>query len=152
MNRKAMRIAGGALIGLLVSLATGAGSALAAGGKIVVAEPFGPTAGWALETDDAFVLTKAGCLEALARIDFDGELVPALAGSWTQVTPTEWEIAIREGVRFQNGEKLTAAAVAGALNHVLAADAPSRAFSPKVVSSVVATGDMTVRITQGNRF
>ena len=147
MNRKAMRIAGGALIGLLVSLATGAGSALAAGGKIVVSEPFGPTAGWALETDDAFVLTKAGCLEALARIDFDGELVPALAGSWTQVTPTEWEIAIREGVRFQNGEKLTAAAVAGALNHVLAADAPSRAFSPKVVSSVVATGDMTVRIT-----
>ena len=100
-----------------------------------------------METDDTFTLTKVGCLEGLARLDFDGALVPALATGWEQVSPTEWDVTVREGVKFQNGEPLDAAAVAGALNHVLSAAAPARAFSPKVVASVAATGDMTVRIT-----
>ena len=147
MNHKAMRLAYGALAGLLALLAASVNSAFAAGGKLVVAESFPPTAGWAMESDDAFVLTRAGCLEGLARVGFEGEVVPALATGWEQVSPTEWDVTIREDVKFHNGEALDAAAVAGALNHVLAADAPARAFSPKVVASVAATGDMTVRIT-----
>ena len=150
MNHKATRIAGGVLAGLLALLAASVNSAFAAGGKLVIADAFPPTAGWAMETDDAFVLTRVGCLEGLARVDFEGALAPALATGWEQVSPTEWEVTIREGVKFHNGEALDAAAVAGALNHVLAADAPARAFSPKVVSSVAATGDMTVRITTPN--
>ena len=147
MHHRIMRIAHGALAALIMLSASSFNAALAADGRLVVADPFAPTAGWALETDDAFVLTRAGCLEALARVDFDGNLVPVLAESWQQISPTEWDVTIRGGVRFQNGEALTAAAVAGALGHVLGADAPARAFSPKVVASVVATGDMTVRIT-----
>ena len=147
MNHRAMRIVHSAVIGSLMLFAAPFNSALAASGKIIIADPFGPTAGWALETDDAFVLTRVGCLEALARVDFDGALVPALATGWEQVSPTEWDVTIREGVKFQNGQDLTAAAVAGALNHVLGVDASARAFSPKVAASVVASGDMTVRIT-----
>ena len=147
MNHEATRVARGVLTGLLALLAVSVSSAFAAGGKLVIADAFPPTAGWAMETDDSFTLTKAGCLEGLARLDFDGALVPALATGWEQVSPTEWDVTIREGVKFQNGESFDAAAVAGALNHVLAADAPARAFSPKVVASVAATGDMTVRIT-----
>ena len=147
MHRTISGLVGGALGGLLVLFASSAGTAFAAGGKLVVAESFPPTAGWAMESDDTFVLTRAGCLEGLARVDFEGAVVPALATGWEQVSPTEWDVTIREGVRFHNGEVLDAAAVAGALNHVLAADAPTRAFSPKVVASVAATGDMTVRIT-----
>ena len=147
MNHEAMRFARSILTGLLTVLVASVSSVYAAGGKLVVADPFAPTAGWAMETDDAFVLTRVGCLEGLARVDFEGEVVPALATGWEQVSPTEWHVAIREGVKFHNGEALDAAAVAGALNHVLAADAPARAFSPKVVASVAATGDMTVRIT-----
>ena len=147
MNHSAMRVVHSALLGLLMLLTASANSVLAAGGKLIIADAFAPTAGWALETDDAFVLTRVGCLEALARVDFDGALTPALATGWQQVSPTEWDVSIREGVKFQNGEALDAAAVAGALSHVLAADAPARAFSPKVAASVVATGDMTVRIT-----
>ena len=146
-----MRIVHDALAALIMlsasSFNAALNAALAADGRLVVADPFAPTAGWALESDDAFVLTRAGCLEALARVDFDGNLVPVLAESWQQISPTEWDVTIRGGVRFQNGEALTAAAVAEALSHVLGADAPARAFSPKVVASVVATGDMTVRIT-----
>ncbi len=131
----------------MLATAIAAGTALAAGGKLVVTEPFGPSSGWALETDDAFVLTKAGCLEALARLDFEGELRPALATGWRQASPTEWDVSIRPGVRFQNGEALTAQGVADALNRVLKADAPPRAFSPKVVASVAAINASTVRIT-----
>lgn len=150
MVHRLMRIVRSAVTGLLALFAVSVNSALAAGGKLVIADAFAPTAGWALETDDSFVLTRVGCLEALARVDFEGTLVPALATGWEQVSPTEWDVTIREGVKFQNGEVLNAAAVAGALNHVLAADAPARAFSPKVVASVAATGDMTVRITTPN--
>ncbi len=147
MVRTVSRSARSVVAGLLALLAASAPSAYAAGGKLVIAEAFPPTAGWAMETDDPFVLTRVGCLEALARVDFGGKVVPALATGWTQVSPTEWDFTLREGVKFQNGEALDAAAVAGALNHLLAADAPARAFSPKVVASVAATGDMTVRIT-----
>ena len=150
MYRRARTIMHSVVIGLLALFAASVNSAFAAGGKLVVADAFAPTAGWAMETDDSFVLTRVGCLEALARIDFEGALVPALATGWEQVSPTEWDVTIREGVKFHNGEDLNAAAVAGALNHVLSADAPAKAFSPKVVASVAATGDMTVRITTPN--
>ena len=147
MNQESSRFARGILTGLLAVLVASVGPAFAAGGKLIVADAFPPTAGWGMETDDTFILTKVGCLEGLARLDFEGALVPALATGWEQVSPTEWDVSVREGVQFQNGEALDAAAVAGALNHVLSADAPPRAFSPKVVASVAATGDMTVRIT-----
>ena len=147
MNRRARTVMHSVVVGLLALCAALVNSAFAAGGKLVIADAFPPTAGWAMETDDSFTLTKAGCLEALARLDFHGSLVPALATGWEQVSPTEWDVTVREGVKFQNGEDLDAAAVAGALNHVLAAEAPARAFSPKNVASVAATGDMTVRIT-----
>lgn len=48
------------------------------------------------------------------REEKDGNVVlyPVLAESWTQKSPTELEIKVREGVKFHNGEPLDAAAVA----------------------------------------
>jgi peptide/nickel transport system substrate-binding protein len=115
--------------------------------KIVVAETFTPRSAFALETDDSFVLTRAGCLETLTRIDFDGTLHPALATMWKQTSPTTWEFTLRDNVKFQDGEPFTAEAVASALNNVLKATAPARAFSPKVVSAVEAVGANVVRVT-----
>ena len=131
MNHEVMKFAHGVLTGLLAALVAFGSPAFAAGGKLIIADAFPPTAGWAMETDDSFTLTKAGCLEGLVRLDFDGALVPALSTGWEQVSPTEWDVTVREGVKFQNGEPLDAAAVAGALNHVLSADAPARAFLPQ---------------------
>ncbi|MCY4349553.1 MAG: ABC transporter substrate-binding protein [Thiotrichales bacterium] len=153
MNHIPTSVARGVLAGAMagaMALAASIGSAFAAGGKLVIAESFPPTAGWAMESDDPFVLTRVGCLEGLARVDFEGQVIPALATGWEQVSPTEWDFTIREGVKFHNGEALDAAAVAAALNHVLGADAPARSFSPKVVASVAAARDMTVRITTPN--
>jgi peptide/nickel transport system substrate-binding protein len=124
-----------------------AGMSQAHADTVVMLDPFVPTAGWAMETDDAFALARAGCLEGLTRIDFDGKLQPSLATSWTQSSPTTWDFSIRQGVKFTDGQELNAAAVVNSLNRVLAAEAPARAFNPKNVSKVAALDSSTVQIT-----
>lgn len=41
----------------------------------------------------------------------DLSLQPGLATSWTQLGPTQWELKLRTGVQFQNGEEFNADAV-----------------------------------------
>jgi peptide/nickel transport system substrate-binding protein len=127
---------------LTLSLAAcGMGGGGSAGGSgstgaqsIVIDEPFGPVANWALETDDAFVLSKLGCLETLAKYDTSGSLKPMLAESWTQSAPKTWDIKLRQDVKFQDGTPLNASAVAGALKHGLGAKAPASALSPEAIA------------------
>lgn len=145
--RRAMRrfvLAGAALvpIGLAVPRSSPAQDA-----TIIVAEVFGARAGWAVESDDAFVLTKAGCMEMLTRVDFDGTLKPSLAIAWTQTAPNAWDFTLRPDVRFADGTPLDSAAVVGALNRTLRAAAPARSFSPRLVSEVSAVDARTVRVT-----
>ncbi len=117
------------------------------GGHIVFADFTTPAAGWAVETDDAHALMRAGCLETLIRYKNDGELEPALATEWNQVEPTVWEITLREDVTFQDGTPLDGDAVAGALTHLLEAETPARGINPDNVTSVEAADDTTVRVT-----
>ena len=117
------------------------------GGHLVYAEQFPPAAAWALETNDAHSLTRAGCLEMLLRYGPEGELEPMLATEWTQVEPTTWEFTLREGVNFQDGTPMNADAVVGALTQLLKAETPARAFNADVINSVKATDESTVQIT-----
>ena len=117
------------------------------GGHIVFADFTTPAAGWAVETDDAHALMRAGCLETLIRYKNDGELEPALATEWNQVEPTVWEITLREDVTFQDGTPLDGDAVAGALTHLLEAETPARGINPDNVTSVEAADETTVRVT-----
>jgi peptide/nickel transport system substrate-binding protein len=130
------------------SFTSSGGSANTADRSLTIALQFTPRAGYALETDDAFVLSSVGCLETLLKYDLDsGKLQPQLATKWTQTSPTAWDFTLRQGVKFQDGTALDANAVAFALNKVLKASTPPRAFKPKVVSSVQALDASTVRIT-----
>lgn len=116
--------------------------------RIVVDNFRAPVADWALESDAAYILSLSGCLETLTRYDeARGEIVPALATEWSQVSPTEWDFTLRDGVRFQDGTQLTADAVVTSLQNVLDAEVPARAFSPSVVSGVEAVDERTVRVT-----
>ncbi len=116
--------------------------------RIVVDNFRAPVANWALESDAAYILSLSGCLETLTRYDeSQGKIVPLLATEWKQVSALEWDFTIREGVTFQDGSALTAEAVAGSLQKVLGAAVPARAFNPKVVSTVKALDDRTVRVT-----
>ena len=47
--------------------------------KITVAAPFAPSNNGAIETDDSFLLSRAGVTETLIKIDFDGQVKPYLA-------------------------------------------------------------------------
>lgn len=116
-------------------------------GHIVYAEFFAPAAAWAPESDDGQVLSRAGCLETLTKVGYDGTLTESLATSWEQVKPTVWRFQLREGVTFQNGTPVDAEAVAGALQHLLDAKTPARSFNPTVVSGVKAVDATTVEIT-----
>ncbi len=130
------------------SFTSSGGAASAADRSLTIALQFTPKAGYALETDDAFVLTQVGCLETLLTYDFgSGELKPLLATKWTQSSPTTWDFTLRQGVKFQDGTAFDADSVAFALNKVLKATTPPRAFKPKVVSGVQALDASTVRIT-----
>lgn len=130
------------------------GATVAAGGhgnggqSIVIDEPFGPAANWALETDDAFVLTKAGCLETLTKYDYNSHtLKPMLAASWNQRTSMAWDLKLRPGVKFQDGTALSGTEVASALQHALHAKTPASVFSPKRIAGVEAVDSSTVEIT-----
>lgn len=118
------------------------------GDDLVISLQFTPRSNWALETDDAQVLTQVGCMETLVRYDeVAGELEPLLATEWTQTEPTAWDFTLRDGVTFQDGTPVTADEVSAALTTALAVEAPARAFGPTVVSSVEAVDESTVRVT-----
>ena len=125
----------------------GSSSAGEGGGHLVYGEHAPPVSAWAVETNDAFALTRAGCLEPLVQYGYDGSLSEKLATSWEQVEPTVWEFQLREGVQFQDGTPMDADAVVGALTHVLEAKTPARLFNPTVVSGVEAVDESTIRIT-----
>ncbi|HEY5832421.1 ABC transporter substrate-binding protein [Streptomyces sp.] len=126
---------------------TDGGSGATGDQTIVVDEPFAPAANWALETDDAFVLSKAGCLETLVKYETSGALKPMLAVSWKETAWTAWDIKLRSGVTFQDGTPLDAQAVVGALKHALGVKTPASVFSPETIKDVAAVDGSTVRIT-----
>ena len=44
----------------------------------------------------------------LLKVDADGNVVPDLAESYKQISDTEWEFTLRDGVKFQDGSPFTA--------------------------------------------
>ncbi len=117
------------------------------GGIIRFVDSWSVRTGWDMAADDSYLGSRSGCYESLTKVDFDGQLKPSLAISWAQTTPTSWEFKIREGVKFHDGTPLTAETAANALNQLLKATVPARAFSTKFVKSVEAPDARTVRIT-----
>ena len=60
--------------------------------------------------------TWSGMFDTLTVIDETGDVAPSLAASWKNVAPTKWEFTLRAGVKFHNGEPMTAASIAADLN------------------------------------
>lgn len=72
-----------------------------------------------------YVVVTASVYEAmfehLVRTDpFSGKATPELATAWKQVSPLVWEFTIREGVKFHNGDTMTADDVASTFNRIIA--------------------------------
>ena len=80
------------------------------------------------------------------------DLVPGLATEWKQVSPTVWEFKVRRGVKFQNGEEMTAEDVAFTFSaERMWGPKPAEAggrryFNKNIIKAVTATGPYIVRI------
>lgn len=105
-----------------------------------------PQRGWMIETDDGFSLSYIGVLETLVQVDYDGQMVPSLAESWSQVDETTWQFNLRQGVKFSNGEPFNAEAVVKALTFIKNSPTPPRGFSADTFSSIEAVDEHTVVI------
>src|SRR5699024_3165156 len=126
---------------------SGGPDGVAAGeGSLVFADSYAPRAGWAMGSDDAFILSRAGCVETLIRYSTTGEKVPSLATEWEQSEPTVWDFTLREA-NFQDGTAMTAEAVVGALENVIDSETPPRSFNHDTVASIEAIDAQTVRIS-----
>lgn len=118
-----------------------AGAAGPSGQLVIAFNGLEPRANWALETDDATLLAKLGVMEPLLQVDFDGEVHGGLATSWEQIDELTWAFDLRDDVRFQDGEPVTADAVVTALEHVVATAAPPRSLPPELFAGFEADGD-----------
>ena len=116
-----------------------------------IALPFGfsepnpdPAIGW-----NGWRTSDLGLTETLFWLDADGTLAPKLALGATSVSPTTWEVELREGVTFQDGAPLDAEAVRFSLMRVITPD--SAVYNERIasligISDVTVVDPMTVRI------
>jgi peptide/nickel transport system substrate-binding protein len=84
-------------------------------------------------------------LETLLQFGPDGQLEPNLATSVAQTSPVTYVYHVRQGVKFWDGDELTAADVAYSLNHERAPGSFSFGFGS--VKSITATSPFTVLVT-----
>ena len=87
--------------------------------------------------------------ETLYVRDATGTLSPGLAAELPkQIDPLTWEIVLRDGIKFHNGEPLDAKAVALSLNRIVDPALKSGQFSyVSTIKEAVAVDARTVRVT-----
>lgn len=140
------------LFAVLFAAMIGAGPASADDGTVRIAVPFGfddtnpdPAIGW-----NGWRTSDTGVTETLYWLNHDGELAPRLAESATSISPTEWEIRLRDGVTFHDGEAMDAEAVKFSLMRVVSPDSDvynERIASLIGIADVTMVDSRTVRIT-----
>ena len=97
-----------------------------------------------LSPDIASYWVQLGVVESLTTLDPDGVLQPALATGWEATGDKTWEVKLRQGVAFHNGEPFNAEAAAFALNRY----AGLKNARPELAGMVVQPKDeYTIEIT-----
>ncbi|MCL2492572.1 MAG: ABC transporter substrate-binding protein [Clostridiales bacterium] len=88
-------------------------------------------------------------MEGLVGIDNSGKVIPVLAESWKDDNATVWTFKLRQGVKFWNGETMTADDVVWSIQRAMDAKrSPGVAiYFPSYVKSVAKTADDEVTIT-----
>src|SRR5215469_98056 len=75
-----------------------------------------------------------------------GQLVPALATKWREISPTDYVFTLRQGVKFHNGDTMTPADVVYSLDRIVDPAQNSPYQTLYSFKSVTATGPDTVEI------
>ncbi|MFI6316969.1 ABC transporter substrate-binding protein [Nonomuraea sp. NPDC050556] len=97
---------------------------------------------------DVSTAAQFSVLEGPVTLDKSGQVVPALAESWTETEPGVYDFRLRKGVTFSDGSPVTADDVAYSLERHTDPEVASEAASyVALVKSVKATGPDGVRVT-----
>ncbi|MGE7022523.1 glutathione ABC transporter substrate-binding protein [Solibacillus cecembensis] len=89
---------------------------------------------------------QSNLYETLVVRDANGDLVPGLAESWTQVDDLTWEFKLKQGVTFHDGEAFNAEAVKTSFDRILDPKVASpRAFLFEMVTEIKVIDDSTVQ-------
>ena len=99
-----------ASVALLACCAWASGSA-AQGGITVVVSATITSLDPSVETHRSSGAVQNTIMETLATYDANNKLLPLLAEGWRSVGPDTWRISLKKGVKFHNGEELTAESV-----------------------------------------
>lgn len=88
-------------------------AALAGEKTLRVAIPFGPKSSVPdpRARQNGWLSNRAGVSETLIGLGYDMTMQPRLAESFENVSPTEWRVKLRPGVKFHDGSVMTAADV-----------------------------------------
>ncbi len=152
MPNVAWRVILGILAWAILQLGAGTDRALAAGttlqfaqsGDVVQMDPVVRNT-----TSSAHIMLNV--YDGLVNLDRNLKLVPGLATSWKQATPTEWIFQLRKGVKFHNGEPFNADVVTYFYDRLRKYDEDKRYDSSirliPAVTSVEKVDDFTVRFT-----
>lgn len=98
-----------------------------------------------LQGDMTSMGVASNIFDTLTVRQADGELGPGLATKWEQTDPKTWMFTIRDGVEFQNGEKLDADTVAFSINRLLDPETKSPIVELANVKEAVAEDSSTVK-------
>jgi peptide/nickel transport system substrate-binding protein len=100
--------------------------------------------------EGTFVKEKALIVETLVEADPNFALTPGLAESWKMISDTKWELTLKKGVRFHNGEALSAQIAADSIMRALKIN-PSIVEITKI-KHVSAASDLTLYIETDGLF
>jgi peptide/nickel transport system substrate-binding protein len=95
----------------------------------------------------------ASLFDSLVGRDADGKLVPELAESWKTLDDTTWQLKLRRGVVFHNGEPFNAEAVRFTIQRVLDPEqkSPNRANVAEI-ARVYVVDDLTVNLVTAKPY
>ena len=131
MNRRLFTLLGVVVLILPVLAACGGGGSSAAAGQIVIAIGGDPSTLDPQAADDGYerAVNDNVYETLLARDSKTMELVPRLAESWKELDAVTWELKLRKGIKFHNGEPFDAEAAAFSINRVIDPDFKSEQIS-----------------------
>lgn len=96
---------------------------------------------------------SAHMFEGLTRRDENSRVTPGLAESWKLVDDTTWEFTLRPGVKFHNGEALTAEDVAYSIRRVPTVQSPSSfAVYTRAITGIQVVDDRTIRLKTASAY
>ncbi len=100
---------------------------------------------------DRFLMDHIG--DTLLRWEKPGQLGPGLATSWKNIDPVTWELKLRQGVKFHDGEPFNASVVKFSYDTMLDPNVKSPSKTNHTfVKSVQVIDDYTVRIITREPF